>query len=124
MEQKKYFEILKRNKNFFIYAGNAILLFLTFQVYIIDLFRYLVNHVICYIDQYWGLVLLLVLWGLLGSYIYRATRNNKLYIQDRYCVISILAALLNFYFRVIDTNFVFWGIISYDHCLVAWSDIT
>lgn len=124
MEQKKYFEILKRNKNFFIYAGNAILLFLTFQVYIIDLFRYLVNHVICYIDQYWGLVLLLVLWGLLGSYIYRATRNNKLYIQDRYCVISILAVLLNFYFRVIDTNFVFWGIISYDHCLVAWSDIT
>ena len=124
MEQKKYFKILKRNKNFFIYAGNAILLFLTFQVYIIDLFRYLVNHVICYIDQYWGLVLLLVLWGLLGSYIYRATRNNKLYIQDRYCVISILAVLLNFYFRVIDTNFVFWGIISYDHCLVAWSDIT
>lgn len=124
MEQKKYFEILKRNKDFFIYAGNAILLFLTFQVYIIDLFRYLENHVICYIDQFWGLVLLLVLWGLLGSYIYRATRNNKLYIQDRYCVISILAVLLNFYFRVIDTNFVFWGIISCDHCLVAWSDIT
>ena len=123
MEQKKYFEILKRNKNFLVFAGIGTLLFLTFQVYIIDLFRYLVNHVICYIDQYWGLVLLLVLWGLLGSYIYRATRNNKLYIQDRYCVISILAVLLNFYFRVIDTNFVFWGIISCDHCLVAWSDI-
>lgn len=124
MEQKKYFEILKRNKNFLVFAGIGTLLFLTFQVYIIDLFRYLVNHVICYIDQHWGLVLLLVLWGLLGSYIYRATRNNKLYIQDRYCVISILAVLLNFYFRVIDTNFVFWGIISCDHCLVAWSDIT
>lgn len=124
MEQKKYFEILKRNKNFLVFAGIGTLLFLTFQVYIIDLFRYLVNHVVCYIDQYWGLVLLLVLWGLLGSYIYRATRNNKLYIQDRYCVISILAVLLNFYFRVIDTNFVFWGIISCDHCLVAWSDIT
>lgn len=124
MEQKKYFEILKRNKNFLVFAGIGTLLFLTFQVFIIDLFRYLVNHVICYIDQYWGLVLLLVLWGLLGSYIYRATRNNKLYIQDRYCVISILAVLLNFYFRVIDTNFVFWGIISWDHCLVAWSDIT
>lgn len=124
MEQKKYFEILKRNKNFLVFAGIGTLLFLTFQVFIIDLFRYLVNHVICYIDQYWGLVLLLVLWGLLGSYIYRATRNNKLYIQDRYCVISILAVLLNFYFRVIDTNFVFWGIISCDHCLVAWSDIT
>ena len=124
MEQKKYFEILKRNKNFLVFAGIGTLLFLTFQVYIIDLFRYLVNHVICYIDQFWGLVLLLVLWGLLGSYIYRATRNNKLYIQDRYCVISILAVLLNFYFRVIDTNFVFWGIISCDHCLVAWSDIT
>lgn len=124
MEQKKYFEILKRNKNFLVFAGIGTLLFLTFQVYIIDLFRYLVNHVICYIDQYWGLVLLLFLWVLLGSYIYRATRNNKLYIQDRYCVISILAVLLNFYFRVIDTNFVFWGIISCDHCLVAWSDIT
>lgn len=124
MEQKKYFEILKRNKNFLVFAGIGTLLFLTFQVFIIDLFRYLVNHVICYIDQFWGLVLLLVLWGLLGSYIYRATRNNKLYIQDRYCVISILAVLLNFYFRVIDTNFVFWGIISWDHCLVAWSDIT
>lgn len=124
MEQKKYFEILKRNKNFLVFAGIGTLLFLTFQVFIIDLFRYLVNHVICYIDQFWGLVLLLVLWGLLGSYIYRATRNNKLYIQNRYCVISILAVLLNFYFRVIDTNFVFWGIISWDHCLVAWSDIT
>lgn len=124
MEQKKYFEILKRNKNFLVFAGIGTLLFFTFQVYIIDLFRYLVNHVICYIDQYWGLVLLLFLWVLLGSYIYRATRNNKLYIQDRYCVISILAVLLNFYFRVIDTNFVFWGIISCDHCLVAWSDIT
>lgn len=124
MKQINYFEILKRNKNFLVFAGIGTLLFLTFQVYIIDLFRYLVNHVICYIDQFWGLVLLLVLWGLLGSYIYRATRNNKLYIQDRYCVISILAVLLNFYFRVIDTNFVFWGIISCDHCLVAWSDIT
>lgn len=124
MKQINYFEILKRNKNFLVFAGIGTLLFLTFQVYIIDLFRYLVNHVICYIDQHWGLVLLLVLWGLLGSYIYRATRNNKLYIQDRYCVISILAVLLNFYFRVIDTNFVFWGIISCDHCLVAWSDIT
>lgn len=124
MKQTNYFEILKRNKNFLLFAGIGTLLFLTFQVYIIDLFRYLVNHVICNIDQYWGLVLLLVLWGLLGSYIYRATRNNKLYIQDRYCVISILAVLLNFYFRVVDTNFVFWGIISCDHCLVAWSDIT
>lgn len=124
MKQINYFEILKRNKNFLVFAGIGTLLFLTFQVFIIDLFRYLVNHVICYIDQFWGLVLLLVLWGLLGSYIYRATRNNKLYIQDRYCVISILAVLLNFYFRVIDTNFVFWGIISCDHCLVAWSDIT
>lgn len=124
MKQINYFEILKRNKNFLVFAGIGTLLFLTFQVYIIDLFRYLVNHVICYIDQYWGLVLLLFLWVLLGSYIYRATRNNKLYIQDRYCVISILAVLLNFYFRVIDTNFVFWGIISCDHCLVAWSDIT
>lgn len=124
MKQINYFEILKRNKNFLVFAGIGTLLFLTFQVFIIDLFRYLVNHVICYIDQFWGLVLLLVLWGLLGSYIYRATRNNKLYIQNRYCVISILAVLLNFYFRVIDTNFVFWGIISWDHCLVAWSDIT
>lgn len=124
MKQINYFEILKRNKNFLVSAGIGTLLFLTFQVYIIDLFRYLVNHVIYYIDQYWGLVLLLVLWGLLGSYIYRATRNNKLYIQDRYCVISILAVLLNFYFRVVDTNFVFWGVISCGHCIIAWSDIT
>lgn len=124
MKQINYFEILKRNKNFLVSAGIGTLLFLTFQVYIIDLFRYLVNHVICYVDQYWGLVLLLVLWGLLGSYIYRATRNNKLYIQDRYCVISILAVLLNFYFRVVDTNFVFWGVISCSHCIIAWSDIT
>lgn len=123
MKQINYFEILKRNKNFLVFAGIGTLLFLTFQLYIIDLFRYLVNHVICYIDQYWGLVLLLVLWGLLGVYIYSATRNNKLYIQDRYCVISILAVLLNFYFRVIDTNFVFWGVICCGHCLVAWSDI-
>lgn len=123
MKQINYIEILKRNKNLLVFAGIGTLLFLTFQVYIIDLFRYLVNHVICYIDQYWGLVLLLVLWGLLGLYIYRATRKNKLYIQDRYCVISILAVLLNFYFRVIDTNFVFWGVISCGHCLVAWSDI-
>lgn len=124
MKQTNYFEILKRNKNFLLFAGIGTLLFLTFQVYIIDLFRYLVNHVICYIDQYWGLVLLLVLWGLLGSYIYSATRNNKLYIQERYCVISILAVLLNFYFRVVDTNFVFWGVISCGHCIIAWSDIT
>lgn len=124
MKQINYFEILKRNKNFIVSAGIGTLLFLTFQVYIIDLFRYLVNHVIYYIDQYWGLVLLLVLWGLLGSYIYRATRNNKLYIQDQYCVISILAVLLNFYFRVVDTNFVFWGVISCGHCIIAWSDIT
>lgn len=124
MKQINYFEILKRNKNFLVSAGIGTLLFLTFQVYIIDMFRYLVNHVIYYIDQYWGLVLLLVLWGLLGSYIYRATRNNKLYIQDRYCVISILAVLLNFYFRVVDTNFVFWGVISCGHCIIAWSDIT
>lgn len=124
MKQINYFEILKRNKNFLVFAWIGTLLFLTFQVYIIDLFRYLVNHVICYIDQYWGLVLLLVLWGLLGSYIYRATRNNKLYIQDRYCVISILAVLLNLYFRVVDTNFVFWGVISCGHCIIAWSDIT
>lgn len=124
MKQINYFGILKRNKNFLVFAGIGTLLFLTFQVYIIDLFRYLVNHVICYIDQYWGLVLLLFLWVLLGSYIYCATRNNKLYIQDRYCVISILAALLNFYFRVVDSNFVFWGVIGRGHCLVAWSDIT
>lgn len=124
MKQINYFGILKRNKNFLVFAGIGTLLFLTFQVYIIDLFRYLVNHVICYIDQFWGLVLLLFLWVLLGSYIYRATRNNKLYIQDRYCVISILAAFLNFYFRVVDTNFVFWGVIGRGHCLVAWSDIT
>ena len=124
MKQINYIEILKRNKNLLVSAGIGTLLFLTFQVYIIDLFRYLVNHVIYYIDQYWGLVLLLVLWGLLGSYIYRATRNNKLYIQDRYCVISILAVLLNFYFRVVDTNFVFWGVISCGHCIIAWSDIT
>lgn len=95
-----------------------------FQVFIIDLFRYLVNHVICYIDQYWGLVFLLFLSVLLGANIYSATRNNKLYIQNRYCAISILAVLLNFYFRVIDTNFVFWGVISCGHCIIAWSDIT
>lgn len=124
MKQINYFGILKRNKNFLVFAGIGTLLFLTFQVYIIDLFRYLVNHVICYIDQYWGLVLLLFLWVLLGSYIYCATRNNKLYIQDRYCVISILAALLNFYFRVVDSNFVFWGVISCGHCIIAWSDVT
>lgn len=124
MKQINYFEILKRNKNFLVFAGIGTLLFLTFQVYIIDLFRYLVNHVICYIDQYWGLVLLLFLWVLLGSYVYHATRNNKLYIQDRYCVISILAALLNFYFRVVDANFVFWGVISCGHCIIAWSDVT
>ena len=95
-----------------------------FQVFIIDLFRYLVNHVICYIDQYWGLVFLLFLSVLLGANIYSATRNNKLYIQNRYCAISILAVLLNFYFRVIDTNFVFWGVISCGHSIIAWSDIT
>lgn len=124
MKLINYGKILKRNKNILVFAGIGTLLFLTFQVYIIDLFRYLVNHVLCYIDQYWGLVLLLVLCGLLGSYIYRATRNNKLYIQDRYCVISILAVLLNFYFRVVDTNFVFWGVISCGHCVIAWSDVT
>lgn len=123
MEQKKYFKILKRNKNNFIYAGIGILLFLSFKTHIIDLFRYLVNHVICYIDPNWGLILLLFLGVLFGSYIYLATQNNKLYIQDRYCVISILASLLNFYFRVVDTNFVFWGVVSSNHCIVAWSDI-
>ena len=102
----------------------GILLFLTFQVYIADLLRYLVDHVICNIDQNWGLVLLLFLWVLLGSYIYRATQDCKLYIQDRYFVIVILAVFLNFYFRVIDTNFVFWGVISCGHCFVAWSDVT
>ena len=115
---------LKKNKNFLIYSVIGILLFLTFQVYIADLLRYLVNHVICNIDQNWGLVLILFLWVLLGSYIYRATRDSKLYIQDRYFVIVILAAFLNFYFRVIDTNFVFWGVISCGHCFIAWSDVT
>lgn len=124
MKQINYVEILKRNKNFLVFAGIGVLLFLMFQVFIIDLFRYLVNHVICYIDQYWGLVFLLFLSVLLGANIYSATRNNKLYIQDRYCAISILAVLLNFYFRVIDTNFVFWGVISCGHCIIAWSDIT
>lgn len=57
-------------------------------------------------------------------YIYRATQDCKLYIQDRYFVIVILAVFLNFYFRVIDTNFVFWGVISCGHCFVAWSDVT
>lgn len=115
---------LKKNKNFLIYSVIGILLFLTFQVYIADLLRYLVDHVICNIDQNWGLGLILFLWVLLGSYIYRATRDCKLYIQDRYFVIVILAAFLNFYFRVIDTNFVFWGVISCGHCFVAWSDVT
>lgn len=115
---------LKKNKNFLIYSVIGILLFLTFQVYIADLLRYLVDHVICNIDQNWGLGLILFLWVLLGSYIYRATRDSKLYIQDRYFVIVILAAFLNFYFRVIDTNFVFWGVISCGHCFVAWSDVT
>ena len=107
-----------------MYSVIGILLFLTFQVYIADLLRYLVDHVICNIDQNWGLVLILFLWVLLGSYIYRATQDCKLYIQDRYFVIVILAAFLNFYFRVIDTNFVFWGVISCGHCFVAWSDVT
>lgn len=115
---------LKKNKNFLIYSVIGILLFLTFQVYIADLLRYLVDHVICNIDQNWGLGLILFLWVLLGSYIYSATRDCKLYIQDRYFVIVILAAFLNFYFRVIDTNFVFWGVISCGHCFVAWSDVT
>lgn len=115
---------LKKNKNFLMYSVIGILLFLTFQVYIADLLRYLVDHVICNIDQNWGLVLLLFLWVLLGSYIYRATQDCKLYIQDRYFVIVILAAFFNFYFRVIDTNFVFWGVISCGHCFVAWSDVT
>lgn len=35
-----------------------------------------------------------------------------------------MAAFLNFYFRVIDTNFVFWGVISCGHCFIAWSDVT
>ena len=107
-----------------MYSVIGILLFLTFQVYIADLLRYLVDHVICNIDQNWGLVLILFLWVLLGSYIYRATQDCKLYIQDRYFVIVILAAFFNFYFRVIDTNFVFWGVISCGHCFVAWSDVT
>lgn len=115
---------LKKNKNFLMYSVIGILLFLTFQVYIADLLRYLVDHVICNIDQNWGLVLILFLWVLLGSYIYRATQDCKLYIQDRYFVIVILAAFFNFYFRVIDTNFVFWGVISCGHCFVAWSDVT
>lgn len=115
---------LKKNKNFLMYSVIGILLFLTFQVYIADLLRYLVDHVICNIDQNWGLGLILFLWVLLGSYIYRATQDCKLYIQDRYFVIVILAAFLNFYFRVIDTNFVFWGVISCGHCFVAWSDVT
>lgn len=107
-----------------MYSVIGILLFLTFQVYIADLLRYLVDHVICNIDQNWGLVLLLFLWVLLGSYIYRATQDCKLYIQDRYFVIVILAVFFNFYFRVIDTNFVFWGVKSCGHCFVAWSDVT
>lgn len=115
---------LKKNKNFLMYSVIGILLFLTFQVYIADLLRYLVDHVICNIDQNWGLVLILFLWVLLGSYIYRATQDCKLYIQDRYFVIVILAAFFNFYFRVLDTNFVFWGVISCGHCFVAWSDVT
>ena len=115
---------LKKNKNFLMYSVIGILLFLTFQVYIADLLRYLVDHVICNIDQNWGLVLILFLWVLLGSYIYRATQDCKLYIQDRYFVIVILAAFFYFYFRVIDTNFVFWGVISCGHCFVAWSDVT
>lgn len=115
---------LKKNKNFLMCSVIGILLFLTFLVYIADLLRYLVDHVICNIDQNWGLVLLLFLWVLLGSYIYRATQDCKLYIQDRYFVIVILAVFLNFYFRVIDTNFVFWGVISCGHCFVAWSDVT
>lgn len=115
---------LKKNKNFLMYSVIGILLFLTFQVYIADLLRYLVDHVICNIDQNWGLVLLLFLWVLLGSYIYRATQDCKLYIQDRYFVIVILAVFFNFYFRVIDTNFVFWGVKSCGHCFVAWSDVT
>ena len=53
-----------------MYSVIGILLFLTFQVYIADLLRYQVDHVICNIDQNWGLVLLLFLWVLLGSYIY------------------------------------------------------
>lgn len=115
---------LKKNKNFLMCSVIGILLFLTFQVYIADLLRYLVDHVICNIDQNWGLVLLLFLWVLLGSYIYRATQDCKLYIQDRYFVIVILAVFFNFYFRVIDTNFVFWGVKSCGHCFVAWSDVT
>lgn len=124
MKQSNCLVFLKKNKNFLMYSVIGILLFLTFQVYIADLLRYLVDHVICNIDQNWGLVLLLFLWVLLGSYIYRATQDCKLYIQDRYFVIVILAVFLNFYFRVIDTNFVFWGVISCGHCFVAWSDVT
>lgn len=110
------------NKSLLVYAGFAILLCLTLQDYIIDLFSYLVNHILWKVNQIWGLILLLSVFALLGSYIYASTKQNTLYIQNKYVIISILVALFNFYFRVIDSNFLFWGIIIHGHCIVTWSD--
>ena len=111
------------NKSLLVHAGLAILLCLTLQDYIIDLFSYLVNHILWKVNQIWGMALIFSLFALFGSCLYASTKRNTLYIQNSYVIISILLALFNFYFRVIDNNFLFWGIIYHGHCIAAWSDV-
>lgn len=120
----KFIGFLKCNKLLLIYIGMVILLCLTFHDYIIDLFRYLVNHILWRVEPFWGMTLLFFSFVLLGAYIYSSTKRNTLYIQNRYVAISILVALFNSYFRVIDSNFIFWGIIIHGRCVVSWSDVS
>lgn len=121
-EKNQILNFFIRNKSLLVYAGFAILLCLALQDYIIDMFSYLVNHILWTVNQIWGMALIFSLFTLFGSSLYASTKRNTLYIQNKYVIISILLALFNFYFRVIDSNFLFWGIIYHGHCIVAWSD--
>lgn len=122
-EKNQILNFFIRNKSLLVYAGFAILLCLALQDYIIDMFSYFVNHILWRVNKIWGMALILSILALFGIYIFASTKRNTLYIQNKYVIISILFALFNFYFRVIDSNFLFWGIISNGHCLVAWSDM-
>lgn len=98
------------------------ILCLAANTYITRLLRFLQKHAIAELSENWLAIAIFIASVYVGCYLYMKTRKNDLYIQHQYVAMSTFVMLFYVYYRIIDNAFVFWGFMSNDHCVLAYTD--
>lgn len=98
------------------------ILCLAANTYITRLLQFLQEHAIAELSEAWlgGAIIIASLCA--GCYLYAKTRRNDLYIQHQYVALASFVVLFYAYYRIIDSTFVFWGLMHDGHCVLAYAD--